>query len=106
VDGADVVLHLAGGPKGDDAATRNLVRAASRAGVRHLVYISVIGARGKRRVMVPVRIPARPTARTGRGEPVSRGRRGRQRQIWRVSTTFAICRQMAVVADAAWVGGS
>jgi hypothetical protein len=26
VDGADVVLHLAGGPKGDDVATRNLVR--------------------------------------------------------------------------------
>ncbi|GAA3419891.1 SDR family oxidoreductase [Streptosporangium vulgare] len=44
VDGAETVLHLAGGPKGDDEATRNLVRAASRAGVRHLVYISVIGA--------------------------------------------------------------
>ncbi|MFJ2032257.1 SDR family oxidoreductase [Streptosporangium sp. NPDC087985] len=44
VDGAEIVLHLAGGPKGDDEATRNLVRAASRAGVRHLVYISVIGA--------------------------------------------------------------
>ncbi|MGX5212973.1 SDR family oxidoreductase [Streptomyces violaceus] len=44
LDGAQTVLHLAGGPKGDDEATRNLVRAASRAGVRHLVYISVIGA--------------------------------------------------------------
>ncbi|MEU8247926.1 NAD(P)-binding oxidoreductase [Nonomuraea sp. NPDC048916] len=44
VDGAEIILHLAGGPKGDDEATRNLVRAASRAGVRHLVYISVIGA--------------------------------------------------------------
>jgi uncharacterized protein YbjT (DUF2867 family) len=44
VAGIDVVLHLAGGPKGDDEATRNLVRAASRAEVRHLVYISVIGA--------------------------------------------------------------
>ncbi|MFC9505537.1 SDR family oxidoreductase [Streptomyces sp. NPDC057002] len=44
LDGAETVLHLAGGPKGDDEATRNLVRAASRAGVRHLVYISVIGA--------------------------------------------------------------
>ncbi|ETK30638.1 SDR family oxidoreductase [Microbispora sp. ATCC PTA-5024] len=44
VDGAEVIVHLAGGPKGDDEATRNLVRAASRAGVRHLVYISVIGA--------------------------------------------------------------
>ncbi|GAA2891911.1 MULTISPECIES: SDR family oxidoreductase [Streptomyces] len=44
LDGAQTVLHLAGGPKGDDEATRNLVRAAARAGVRHLVYISVIGA--------------------------------------------------------------
>ncbi|MFI1176914.1 SDR family oxidoreductase [Streptomyces melanogenes] len=44
VEGADTVLHLAGGPKGDDEATRNLVRAASGAGVRHFVYISVIGA--------------------------------------------------------------
>ena len=44
VAGVETVLHLAGGPKGDDEATRNLVRAASRAGVRHLVYISVIGA--------------------------------------------------------------
>ncbi|MEU6605270.1 NAD(P)H-binding protein [Streptomyces shenzhenensis] len=43
VAGARTVLHLAGGPKGDDAATRTLVRAASAAGVRHLVYISVIG---------------------------------------------------------------
>ena len=44
VDGVETVLHLAGGPKGDDEATRNLVRAAARAGARHLVYISVIGA--------------------------------------------------------------
>ncbi|CAM5491985.1 putative NAD(P)H azoreductase [Streptomyces afghaniensis 772] [Streptomyces afghaniensis] len=40
----ETVLHLAGGPKGDDEATRTLVRAASAAGVRHLVYISVVGA--------------------------------------------------------------
>jgi len=44
VQGAEIVVHLAGGPKGDEVATRNLVRAASAAGVRHLVYISVIGA--------------------------------------------------------------
>jgi uncharacterized protein YbjT (DUF2867 family) len=44
VDGAGIVVHLAGSSKGDDEATRNLVRAASRAGVQHLVYISVIGA--------------------------------------------------------------
>lgn len=44
LDGSETILHLAGGPKGDDEATRNLVQAASTAGVRHLVYISVIGA--------------------------------------------------------------
>ncbi|MFH9571143.1 SDR family oxidoreductase [Streptomyces sp. NPDC017454] len=44
VDGVHTVLHLAGGPKGDDRATRTLVRAASGADVRHLVYISVVGA--------------------------------------------------------------
>jgi len=43
VDGAEIVLHLAGGQKGDDEATRNLVQAARKFGVRHLVYISVIG---------------------------------------------------------------
>ncbi|WP_329120630.1 SDR family oxidoreductase [Streptomyces sp. NBC_01465] len=42
--GVGTVLHLAGGPKGDDEATRNLVRAAQKTGVQHLVYISVIGA--------------------------------------------------------------
>jgi uncharacterized protein YbjT (DUF2867 family) len=44
VDGAGVIVHCAGGRKGDDEATRNLVEAASRAGARHLVYISVVGA--------------------------------------------------------------
>ena len=44
VDGVHTVLHLAGGPKGDDEATRALVRAATRADVRHLAYISVVGA--------------------------------------------------------------
>ncbi|MFL6129213.1 MAG: SDR family oxidoreductase [Mycobacteriales bacterium] len=44
VSGVQTVLHLAGSRKGDDRATRNLVQAASQAGVRHLVYISVIGA--------------------------------------------------------------
>jgi len=42
--GVDVVLHLAGGAKGDDVAARNLAAAAREAGVRHLVLISVIGA--------------------------------------------------------------
>ena len=44
VAGTDTVLHLAGGPKGDDEATRTLVRAAAKAGVGHLVHISVVGA--------------------------------------------------------------
>lgn len=44
VAGVGTVLHLAGGPKGDGEATRNLVRACVGAEVRHLVQISVIGA--------------------------------------------------------------
>jgi uncharacterized protein YbjT (DUF2867 family) len=41
LEAVEVVVHLAGGPKGDDVGTRNLVRAAERTGVRHLVHISV-----------------------------------------------------------------
>ncbi|WP_405869734.1 SDR family oxidoreductase [Streptomyces sp. NBC_00005] len=44
VAGTETVLHLAGGQKGDDEATRALVRAAQASGVRHLIHISVIGA--------------------------------------------------------------
>ncbi|GAA4231723.1 NAD(P)H-binding protein [Actinomadura meridiana] len=44
LDGIETLVHLAGGVRGDDVATRNLVRAASRGGVRHLVLISVTGA--------------------------------------------------------------
>jgi uncharacterized protein YbjT (DUF2867 family) len=43
VERAEVVVHCAGTTKGDEVKTRSLVRAASRAGVRHLVYISVVG---------------------------------------------------------------
>ena len=43
VAGTEVVLHCAGSPKGDEVKARHLVQAASRAGVRHLVYISVVG---------------------------------------------------------------
>jgi uncharacterized protein YbjT (DUF2867 family) len=43
VEGAEVVVHCAGTTKGDEVKTGNLVRVASRAGVRHLVYISVVG---------------------------------------------------------------
>lgn len=44
VAGVEIIVHCAGGPKGDEDKARNLVRAASRAGARHLVYISVVGA--------------------------------------------------------------
>jgi uncharacterized protein YbjT (DUF2867 family) len=44
VDGVETIVHLAGSPKGDEDKVRNLVRAASRAGAPHLVYISVVGA--------------------------------------------------------------
>lgn len=42
--GAEIVVHCAGSSKGDEDKARHLVRAASRAGVKHLVYISVVGA--------------------------------------------------------------
>jgi uncharacterized protein YbjT (DUF2867 family) len=44
VDGVDVILHLAGNGKGDEATTATLVREASAAGAAHLVYISAVGA--------------------------------------------------------------
>src|SRR2546423_8449900 len=44
VEGAEIIVHCAGSSKGDEEKTLNLVRAASRAGARHLVYISVVGA--------------------------------------------------------------
>jgi uncharacterized protein YbjT (DUF2867 family) len=44
VDGVGTIVHCAGSGKGDEDKARNLVRAASRAGAAHLVYISVVGA--------------------------------------------------------------
>jgi uncharacterized protein YbjT (DUF2867 family) len=44
VDGAETIVHCAGTAKGDEKMTTTLVRAASRAGTRHVVYISVVGA--------------------------------------------------------------
>jgi len=44
VEGAGIILHCAGSSKGDEDKALNLARAASRAGVQHLVYISVVGA--------------------------------------------------------------
>ncbi|SDH12879.1 Uncharacterized conserved protein YbjT, contains NAD(P)-binding and DUF2867 domains [Leifsonia sp. 98AMF] len=42
--GAGTVLHLAGGATGDDRAAANVAEAARRAGVGHLILISVVGA--------------------------------------------------------------
>jgi uncharacterized protein YbjT (DUF2867 family) len=44
VDGTEIVVHCAGGRTGDEDKAAHLVRAAARTGVRHLVYISVVGA--------------------------------------------------------------
>ena len=44
VDGTEIIVHCAGTRQGDEVKARHLVRAAARAGTRHLVYISVVGA--------------------------------------------------------------
>jgi uncharacterized protein YbjT (DUF2867 family) len=44
VEGAEVIVHLAGSGTGDADKAQHLMRAASRVGVRHVVYISVVGA--------------------------------------------------------------
>lgn len=44
VAGTEIVIHLGGSSKGDEDKARHLVRAAARAGARHLVFISVVGA--------------------------------------------------------------
>jgi uncharacterized protein YbjT (DUF2867 family) len=44
VQGAEIVVHCAGTKQGDEVKARRLVQAASRAGTRHLLYISVVGA--------------------------------------------------------------
>jgi uncharacterized protein YbjT (DUF2867 family) len=44
VKGAEIIVHCAGSSKGDEDKARSLVQAASRAGTRHLVYVSVVGA--------------------------------------------------------------
>ncbi|MFI8828533.1 SDR family oxidoreductase [Streptomyces sp. NPDC053431] len=44
LDGVDTVVHCATSTRGgDERAARHLVGAARRAGVRHLVYISIVG---------------------------------------------------------------
>jgi uncharacterized protein YbjT (DUF2867 family) len=44
VAGVVTVVHCAGAQKGDDDRARHLLAAASRAGVTHLVNVSVVGA--------------------------------------------------------------
>src|ERR671920_171998 len=44
LDRAGTIVHCAGSAKSDGEKARNLVRAASRTGTAHLVYISVVGA--------------------------------------------------------------
>jgi uncharacterized protein YbjT (DUF2867 family) len=44
VNGAEIIVHCAGTAKGDEDKAQRLVRAASAAGTRHLVFISVVGA--------------------------------------------------------------
>ena len=44
VAGVETIVHCAGTAKGDEVKARHLVRAASAGGVRHLAYISVVGA--------------------------------------------------------------
>ncbi len=44
VAGVDVIVHCASTPRGgDERAARNLIEAARKAGVGHLVYISIVG---------------------------------------------------------------
>ncbi|WP_055564792.1 SDR family oxidoreductase [Streptomyces atriruber] len=44
VTGADVIVHCATTPRGgDERAAENLIAAARKAGVAHLVYISIVG---------------------------------------------------------------
>jgi uncharacterized protein YbjT (DUF2867 family) len=44
VEGTEIIVHCAGSAKGDEDKADHLLRAASRATLRHLVYISVVGA--------------------------------------------------------------
>jgi len=44
VEGTEIIVHCAGSATGDQDKARHLLRAASRATPRHLLYISVVGA--------------------------------------------------------------
>lgn len=44
VEGVETIVHCAGSAKGDEEKARHLVKAAAAANVKHIVYISVVGA--------------------------------------------------------------
>ncbi|GAA1894476.1 SDR family oxidoreductase [Asanoa iriomotensis] len=44
IEGVNTIVHCAGSQKGDEVKARHLMAAAARAGVGHVVYISVVGA--------------------------------------------------------------
>lgn len=91
VDGAEVIVHCAGTSKGDEAKARNLVRAAS--GVRHLVYISVVGAD---RVSVVSRVDRAMASSSERASPKPQvraysGRYGAVRCARTSRTSWSVC---------------
>jgi uncharacterized protein YbjT (DUF2867 family) len=43
VTGVDTIVHCASAPRGDEQAAAHLVAAARKAGVPHLLYISIVG---------------------------------------------------------------
>jgi uncharacterized protein YbjT (DUF2867 family) len=43
VEGVDTIVHCASAPRGDEQAAAHLIAAARQAGVRHLLYISIVG---------------------------------------------------------------
>ncbi|GHJ38934.1 SDR family oxidoreductase [Streptomyces sp. TS71-3] len=43
LSGADVVVHCASAPRGDEQAAERLVASMRRTGVRHVVFISIVG---------------------------------------------------------------
>ena len=66
LDGVETIVHCAGNTKGDEDKARNLVRAASPGGARHLVYGAAELLRGylratkrRRRPIVPIWLPGK-----------------------------------------------
>ena len=78
VDGAETIVHCAGTAKGDAEKARNLVRATGRAGTRVYGMAELVRgylrARGKRRLIVPVRMPGRAARAIRAGANLAPGR--------------------------------